>query len=89
MLKLKDVLQLAWNGTEWKPGEAANPDWTLTLDLLILMTLPSDGNTYWSPPVESVADWTANQSAGGNDLDRAKAEEVRDQLLASEPWNEV
>jgi hypothetical protein len=79
MIRLRDVLQLAWNNIEWQGPNG----YVLTLDMLIAMTLPEGGNTFWSPPVESVADWQAN---GTNDLDRAKAEEIVTTLNNTQPW---
>lgn len=83
MIKLRDVLQLAWNGFEWQGPNG----YVLTLDLLIAMTLPTGGDVFWSPAVASVDDWNTNQAAGGNDLDRSKAEAVVTELNNTQPWS--
>lgn len=82
MIRLRDVLQLAWNNIEWQGPNG----YVLTLDMLIAMTLPQDGDVFWSPPVTSVADWDANQAAGGNDLDRSRAEAIVTEMNNTQPW---
>jgi len=89
MVRLRDVLMLAWTG-DWY-GTDPDPDMTLDLAGLIALTVPTD----WMPgegwpegisyiPVSSVADWNANLSDGGNDLNRDKAEQIVNDMNGTE-----
>lgn len=83
MIRLRDVLQLAWNNIEW-----AGPNgYVLTLAMLIAMTLPDENGVYWNPDVRSVSDWQAVIDGGGeNDLDRERAYELVTEMNNTQPW---
>lgn len=72
MVRLRDILQLAWTGN-WYGLPDVPP---LDLPGLIALTVPSD----WTPPVASVDDWNTNEANGGNDLDREKALQIAHNL---------
>lgn len=73
MVRLRDILLLAWQGVWYGLPDAP----VLDLAGLIALTEPSD----WTPPVASVDDWNANQASGeGNDLNRDKALQIAQDL---------